>query len=49
MEGIDESKSFGMKSAIYRLKYEMGGEVTVKSCTESGINGTLIHIELPVK
>ena len=48
-KGLEESQSFGMKSAIYRLKQELKGECLVISKTEPDDSGTLIHIELPVK
>ena len=44
-----DGSAVGMKSAIYRIRYDMGGECTVTSSVEAGVSGTLVRIELPVK
>ena len=48
----NSNKAVGMKSAMYRIRYDMGGKCTVKSRmnkTGEGNSGTLIRIEIPVK
>lgn len=44
-----EGKSLGMRSAMYRLKYEMNGVCRIESSRKSGKSGTCVTIELPVK
>ena len=38
-----------MKSAIYRLKNEMGAECEVKSSMLEGNSGTCIEVKIPIK
>ncbi len=46
----DENRtSIGMKSAMYRIQYNMGGECKVTSTTQQGNSGTKICIEIPIK
>ncbi|MBE5955021.1 MAG: hypothetical protein E7253_01065 [Lachnospiraceae bacterium] len=46
----DENRtSIGMKSAMYRIQYKMGGECKVNSTTQQGNSGTRICIEIPIK
>lgn len=46
---LEKGNSVGMKSAIYRLKNEMGAECEVKSSLLEGRSGTCIEIKIPVK
>jgi hypothetical protein len=44
---LDNTKSVGMKSAIYRLESEMGAACKIKSSQKSGESGTCILIQIP--
>lgn len=46
-EGLEERKTVGMKSAIYRLKNEMNAEINLKSSMEPGNSGSIVRIRIP--
>ncbi len=45
----DSGKAVGMKSAMYRIQYNLDGICQVTSSQKPGESGTTVHIELPVK
>lgn len=48
-DGLEERKTVGMKSAIFRLKNEMNAVIDIKSSMEPGMSGSVIKIQIPEK
>lgn len=46
-EIMDEKKSVGLRSAIYRIENEMRGKCSITSSQEEGISGTKVQVMLP--
>jgi len=46
---LEERKTVGMKSAIFRLRNEMNAVIDIKSSMEPGMSGSVIKIKIPEK
>lgn len=46
-EIMEEKKSVGLRSAIYRIENEMRGKCSITSSQEEGISGTKVQVMLP--